>query len=324
MKRRTVVQGLAVGLAAAALGQGSRFAPLGITPAAAAVGPDGAILDDGRLIGEVRFYTARHSDTLHEIARAHGLGYVEIVAANPRVDPWLPGEGRTVVLPMAHILPDVERRGIVANLGDQRLYHFSASGSLQFTAPMGFGREGRDTPIGQTQITRKRANPTWVPTANMRALDPTLPASVPPGPDNPLGAFALNLGWPAYVIHGTHKPYGVGRRVSSGCIRLYPEHIEVLFNSVDVGERVTTLSAPVKATWAGGELFLQAHVHGDDVDLIEEGLEPRPADLGDGIAQIRAVAGEHAGRVDWDLATAALRARTGIPVRISRPQLAMR
>ena len=172
-------------------------------------------------------------DTLPDIARRFNLGYEEIARANPGVDPWVPGEGREIVLPTQFVLPAAPREGLVINLAQLRVFYFPKvkEGEPQtvITHPIGIGKVGWQTPEGSTKVTGKRTNPTWFPPASVRkehkeAGDP-LPSKVPPGPDNPLGAHMMTLGWPSYLIHGTNKPYGVGLRSSHGCIRFYPEDI---------------------------------------------------------------------------------------------------
>ncbi len=278
---------------------------------------------DGDLIGRMRALVTDAETVLLDVARGHDLGIIELSAANPGVDPWVPGEERLIVLPTQHIFPDARRRGIVVNLAELRLYYFPREGPPE-THAVGIGREGVETPRGTTKIVRKRKNPTWYPTAATRRENPGLPEVVPPGPDNPLGTRALYLGWPTYLIHGTSKPYGVGRRVSRGCIRLYPEQIEALYDKVPIGTPVTVLDQTIKAGWHEGELYLEAH---PDVDQLEE-LEATyrltvkpPPPVHD---YIREKAGEAADRVDWDFVDAELVARRGYPVRITRPAGARR
>lgn len=171
-------------------------------------------------IGEMHTHKATAEDTFIELARANNLGYVEMRAANPGIDPWLPGKGVNIVVPSRHLLPDAPRKGIVINLPEMRLYFYPEDGGVPEAFSIGIGREGFDTPQGGTHITDKKEGPEWRPTRRMREEDPDLPEVVPPGTENPLGTHALYLGWPQYRIHGTNKPYGIGRRVSSGCIRL--------------------------------------------------------------------------------------------------------
>jgi L,D-transpeptidase ErfK/SrfK len=275
-------------------------------------------LGGGDLIGRFGQRVVRPGETLIAIAQEEKLGYVELLAANPGVDPWLPRAGTRLLLPAAHLLPDARRRGIVVNLGDLRLYFFPKDGGAARSFPLGIGRDGWETPTGDTKIVRKRAHPTWTPPASIRAEEPGLPACVAPGPDNPLGAYALNLGWNGYVIHGTNKPAGVGRRVSHGCIRLYPTHIAALFAAVDVGTPVTVVDQPVKLGWVGSQLYLEVHPTQAQVDEIEAGRPITPTPL-TGITQtVRQAAGSEAGRVDWQTVRKAVRERRGIPIRITR------
>ena len=174
---------------------------------------------NGDVLGTLSTYATRAEDSLPELARRFGVGYVELAAANPEVDPWLPGEGTQLVIPTAHIFPAGSRQGIIINLAEMRLYFWPRAGE-PMSFPIGIGTDDRETRMGRTRIVRKQAHPTWFPPPSVRAEKPELPASVPPGPDNPLGDYALYLDWPRYVVHGTNKPYGVGRRVSAGCIRL--------------------------------------------------------------------------------------------------------
>lgn len=274
--------------------------------------------DRDDLIGEVATYQTRYEDTLVDLARRFNLGYVELVAANPGIDPWVPGAGTTLVIPGGHILPDAPRQGIVINLAELRLYYFPGKGGTVITHPIGIGREGWETPTGRTEIVHKRVNPTWIPPDSIRAERPELPPAVPPGPDNPLGAFALNLSWPRYVIHGTNNPWGVGRRVSSGCIRLYPEDIEALFPRLPVGTPVAVVDQPVKVGWSKGELYLEVSPSRTQSDEIEEKgrlitREPLP-DLAKRIVE---TAGTAVDRLDWSAVRRAAIERSGVPVRIT-------
>ncbi len=199
---------------------------------------------DARWIG-VDTYSARHEDTLLDLAVNNNLGFIELVMANPSVDPWLPGEGTEVVLPKLHLPPDGPSRGIVLNLPEQRLYFYKDDKLLR-SFPVGIGRDGHATPTGSTRIVRKQADPTWYPTALARQDDPTLPAAVPPGPDNPLGNRAMYLGWSNYLIHGTNKEYGIGRRASRGCIRMYSDDAIELYDRTPIGTPVTVVNQPIK------------------------------------------------------------------------------
>jgi L,D-transpeptidase ErfK/SrfK len=200
------------------------------------------------LVGELRVTLAREDETLLDIARRHDLGFNEIAAANPQVDPWLPGEGTRVILPSQFVLPAGSRSGIVINLAQMRLFYFPQDGSGVITHPLGVAAEFGATPLGLTSVVRKAVDPSWRPPASIRAaraaLGETLPEVVPPGPDNPLGNRALYLGFAGYLIHGTNRPWGIGMRVSGGCIRLYPEDIESLYPQVPVGTPVRIVDEP--------------------------------------------------------------------------------
>ena len=263
-------------------------------------------------------YIATADNTLHDIAVVFDMGFVELLAANPGIDPWTPGEGTRVQIPTRHLLPDGIRKGIIVNIGDQRAYHFKDDGEVE-SFPIGVGREGRSIPLGKTSITRKRENPTWRPTKSILAEKPHLPAVVPPGPDNPLGDYALNLGFPAYLLHGTNMPDGVGRRVSSGCIRLYPWHIEHLFQQVKVGTPVEVVDQPVKVEEIDGALYLEVHPSGRELDEIEEAGSFTPQPIAGLEQMVTEKAGDLVHLVDWERVAEASINRTGLPVRITSP-----
>jgi L,D-transpeptidase ErfK/SrfK len=174
------------------------------------------------------------------------------------------------------------------------------------------------TPLGQTEVVVKRVDPSWIPTPNIRKRHPEYPAVVPPGPDNPLGNLALYLGWPSYLIHGTNRPLSIGRRLTSGCIRLYPEHIEILFGMVKIDTPVTVVDQPVKVGWLDGELYLQVFPTQSQAEEIEVTgrFTPGPAD--DLAWRIASQAGDAASRIDWPLVTRTAAQRTGIAVRITK------
>jgi len=270
-------------------------------------------------IGEMQNYSAVYEDTLVHLAREHDLGFVEIRAANPTLDPWIPGEGVNVILPKRHLLPDAAREGIVINLPEMRIYAYLNGDEAPYTYPIGVGREGLDTPTGKTSIVRKKEGPIWYPTQRMREADPELPAAVAPGPENPLGTHALYLGWPTYAMHGTNRPFGIGRRVSSGCIRLYPEDIAKFFGQVPVDTAVNVINQPIKVVWIGSELYLEAHPDLEQAIKMEEmGVVEQQKFTDEDMAFIIEKAGEHAERLNWPKIRNALRERKGFPVRIAR------
>ena len=269
-------------------------------------------------MGIVQIATARHEDTLSDLARRYDLGYEEIVAANPGMDPWLPGKGAQVVLPTQFVLPDAPREGLVLNLAAMRLFYYPRPGADEpawvITHPIGIGREGWQTPQGTSRITEKIIQPTWTVPVSVRREhakkgDP-LPPVVPPGPDNPLGEFALRLSLPSYLIHGTNQPWGVGVRVSHGCVRLYPEDIARLFPEVPEGTPVTIVNQPYVAGWRNEQLYLDAHQ-----PLSEEakrwGKSLKPMEQ----AIATKVTGPDA--VNWDKARKVAHEARGIPIPVS-------
>lgn len=230
------------------------------------------ITPDQDVVGHLQVTMARHEDTLMDIARRFNVGYEEIIRANPEVDPWLPGEGSQVVLPTEFVLPDAPREGVVLNLAAMRLYYYpkrEKDAPIEvITNPIGIGRVGWVTPEGSTKVVSRVKDPVWTPPLSVRqehAKDgDMLPEKVPPGPDNPLGRHMMRLGWPGYLIHGTNKPPGVGMRSSHGCIRLYPEDIEALYDSVPIGMRVTVVNQPYLLGWRGEQLLFQAYAPQED------------------------------------------------------------
>ncbi len=218
--------------------------------------------EQGNVIGELYTVTVEEGDTLIDIGRRHNAGYEEMRMANPEVSIWAPRPGTEVVIPAKHILPDAPREGIVVNLSELRLYYYSRPGIVE-TYPISIGRDGFATPVGVTRTTIKVKDPHWSPPRSMReeaaARGEPPPAVVPPGPDNPLGRHAILLGLPSYLIHGTNMPDGVGMRASRGCIRMYPEDIESLYERVPSGTQVNILDQPFKAAWsADGILYAQS------------------------------------------------------------------
>jgi L,D-transpeptidase ErfK/SrfK len=269
--------------------------------------------------GESKTYRVRGKSTLLDVARHYDLGYVEVVAANPGVDPWLPGAGTHVVLPALHLPPTGERDGIIINLADMRLYSFAKDEAMR-SYPIGIGREGLSTPLGRTTIVRKVRNPTWRPTARMRRDDPMLPAEVPAGPDNPMGTRALYLGFAPYAIHGTNRPFAVGRHVSSGCLRLYTRDIEDLYDRVGVGTKVAIVDEPVKLAWIEGELFMEVHPTQQQALALEAG-KPIASQMTPAIVtKVKEATGDQVSRLDWGRVKKIAAERRGYAVRITTPR----
>jgi len=237
------------------------------TPAAP-INSNRFVLQEGEdVVGELQVIYTRYEDSFVDVARTYGLGFDELVQANPGVDPWIPGAGTELVLPTLFVLPEAAREGVVLNIASKRLFYFPPieEGEPQIveTYPIGIGRTGWATPTGDTTVVSRARDPIWYVPASVRreheeAGDP-LPAQVPPGPDNPLGAYVLALGIPGYLIHGTNRPGGVGMRVSHGCVRMFSEDIEWLYEQVGIGVRVRIVNQPFLVGWAGSDLVLEAH-----------------------------------------------------------------
>ncbi|MGI9264181.1 MAG: L,D-transpeptidase family protein [Gammaproteobacteria bacterium] len=261
------------------------------------------VSDEQDVLGQLQHVVARHEDTLPDIGRLFDLGHDEIARANPEVDVWLPGEGKQILLPTQFVLPEAPREGLVINVAAMRAYYYpprDKDGRQRvYTHPIGIGRLGWATPLGTTSISAKAKDPSWyVPKSILKEHeeegDP-LPPIVPPGPDNPLGRYALRLAMPGYLIHGTNQPWGVGLRVSHGCIRLYPEDIEALFEMIPRNTAVHIVEQPYLVGWHDGRLLFTAHMpleeSGGDwlatLELIDrhlgeapQGIEPRDVDWG--------------------------------------------
>lgn len=272
------------------------------------------------VVGQVRKVTARHEDTLLDIARRYGLGYEEIVRANPGIDPWLPGDGTSVALPTRYILPNAPRDGIVINVPEMRLYYYPkpkpGEKPVVITYPVGIGRMDWATPLGTTKVVDKIASPAWYPPESIRKEHAEqgniLPKLVPPGPDNPLGEHSLRLGIAGYLIHGTNRSYGIGMRVTHGCMRLYPENVKALFDAVPVGTPVHIIDQPYKAGWSGGILFLEAH------QPLEESHPSN--DLTPAVRAILAAQQTGNTKVDWEKAMEISAQQKGVPESISAAQ----
>ena len=295
------------------------------------------------VIGAMSTIIARHEDTLVDIARRHGLGYQDIVRANPDVNVWFPGEGTEVTLPTRFVLPAGIRTGVVLNLAEYRLYYFpkpkEGEPAYVMTYPISIGRMDWETPLGLTKVISKVRNPSWyVPQSVLdeHAADgDPLPRIVPPGPDNPLGEFAMRLGLPGYLIHSTNRPAGVGMRVTHGCVRMFPEDIKYLFGQVGTNTAVRIINEPVKIGWSGNELVMEVHpileMAAPTVDeptqdevVIDEVDAPEPVKVAvkDPLTyvteQFISVTGVRAGRLDWYLAEQIVDRSDGIPTAVGQ------
>ncbi len=220
-----------------------------------------------RLIGEIQEHLVEKGDYFQTISKQYNVGILELMESNPGVDPFLPTPGTKLVIPTQMLLPDVPREGIVLNLPELRLYYFAKNGKDVHVFPVGIGRIGRETPEMVTRIKSRIPNPSWTPPASIRKehleeRGEVLPRVVQPGPDNPLGKYAMQLSYGdgSYLIHGTNKDFGIGMRVSSGCVRLNPDDIEWLFNQTKYGDPVRVINQTVKiSTEPDGRHIIEVH-----------------------------------------------------------------
>lgn len=231
-------------------------------------------INTGDFIGGLQLYEVGKNESLIEIARRFDLGYNSIVDANPGVDPFLPRPGTVVTIPTAWILPGATTRPIIiVNLPEYRLYYFpKESTGTVVTFPLGIGDEGTDTPVGEYTVVEKLTNPSWYVPWSMRGKATGLPGLVPPGPGNPMGSHALRLSRDSILIHGTNRPWGIGRRSSHGCLRLYPEDIVTLFDLAQKGMRVLILNQPVKIGARGDRVFVEVHRYEGEEPTVGEAL----------------------------------------------------
>ncbi|MDT3294091.1 MULTISPECIES: L,D-transpeptidase family protein [Shewanella] len=272
-----------------------------------------------RLIGENQYYTVPEGKhTLEDIAAKYQLGLSNLLEANPGVDPFLPKPGSQLLIPLQLILPNAPREGIVINVAEMRLYYYPKGKKTVEVLPIGIGQIGKDTPENWvTSVQRKRANPTWTPTPRIRkeyaAKGEILPAVWPAGPDNPMGLYALYIG-NLYAIHGTNASFGIGLRVSQGCVRLRHDDIEHLFKTVPVGTRVQFVNQPIKATEEpDGKRYLAVHQPLSRTVAEFESNEPVAISLPRDIAKFIAKADTNSSVIKK-----LLDERTGVPMRINQ------
>jgi L,D-transpeptidase ErfK/SrfK len=271
---------------------------------------------DQGIVGAMAAVNTRENDTLSDIARHYGLGYNDITIANPSIEPWTPKADSRVLLPLRFIVPDAPRKGIVLNLANMRMFYYpKKQPNKVFTYPVGIGRQGWSTPMGLTHIADKKANPTWsVPESIQREhaeKGAPLPKFVRSGPDNPLGYYAMRLGFSGYLIHGTNKPYGIGMQVSHGCVQLYPEDIKDLFAKAYVGMDVRITHQPYLTAWdANKMLYLEAH------EPLDKWIRNKPQLQKKLLSKLRQISTKSKVNIDWKKVDRILARSDGIPTPI--------
>ena len=273
------------------------------------------LADDQNMIGLIAAVKTRKDDTLSDIARHYGLGYNDISIANPSVPPWTPPVNSRVILPLQFILPNEPHKGIILNLANMRLFYYPKNQpDTVFTYPVGIGRQGWNTPMGLTSIVDKKANPIWVVPDSIHKehedKGDMLPGVVPAGPNNPLGLYAMRLGFPSYLIHGTNKPYGIGMQISHGCVQLYPEDIEVLFKNASVGMPVRIIHEPYLTAWDHDMLYLEAN---EPLQKWEQNKAQLKKKL---LKQLQQISAKRKVSIDWTRVDEILERADGIPTPI--------
>lgn len=276
----------------------------------------------GEVVGEVKAIAAAYEDTFSALARQYGQGYKDMRLANPDVDPWLPGTGTTIRIPSFYVLPDTPREGIVINTAEMRLYYYPPTESGEprqvETYPVGIGRQAYPTPEFNSAIKARIPEPTWYPPESIieeRAEQGIeLARTIPPGPDNPLGDYAIQIDVPGYFIHGTNRPSGIGLRVSHGCIRLYPEDIESIFNRVEIGTPVRAVHEPIKVGRSNGKVYLESHP-----PLAENGTEESVSwQVTAALRSLAQASQDTIIDIDWQAVDSAVKRQSGIPTVIGQ------
>lgn len=271
---------------------------------------------DSDIVGKIQEITTVSGDNFHTIGRRYDVGYYELIEANPDISPESIPEGTHVVIPTRFILPNAPRQGIIVNLPELRLYYFPPGENQVWTYPIGIGRQGWLTPTCTTTIISKKEKPTWIVPKSIQAdrakQGVKLPDKVLPGPENPLGDYALRLGLVTYLIHGTNDPDGVGRRSSAGCIRMFPEDVKELFKPVKVGTPVRIMNDSYKLGWHYKKLYLETHLP------LQEQKAEFDSDLTPMVQAIMTAAHENKETVNWDRVDEAVECQSGLPLCISK------
>lgn len=280
------------------------------TAANAAVYPMPRSEDD--IVGKIRTVAVESGDTATTIRQRNEISYHELLEANQNINFNKLHVGQEITIPSIYILPPY-RDGIVINTAELRLYYFTPDGRYVFTYPVGLGKQNWRTPTTITKVVNKVAGPTWYVPNSIRnymfeKTGKLLPDFIPPGPDNPLGKYALYLTKRGYLIHGTTQPDSVGTYASSGCMRMSADAIETLFNYVPIGTPVYIIHHANKAGWQGNTLYLEAHTPISDLREKHSALNyVSPEDA------IKSATARYVSTVDWNKVQAAVNVEDGIP-----------
>ncbi len=274
-----------------------------------------------RLVGQNQFHVVENNGgSLEAIAKKYNVGFLALLQANPGVDPYVPRAGSVLTIPLQTLLPEAPREGLVLNLAELRLYYYPPGKSEVTVYPIGIGQLGGDTitPTMVTTVSDKRANPTWTPTANIRArykaMGIDLPAVMPAGPDNPMGHHAIRLAayGGVYLLHGTNADFGIGMRVSSGCIRLRDDDIKTLYSKITPGTKVTIINTPIKASVEPNGTRL-VEIHQPLSKNIGDDPQTLPINLNAAMVNFKTNA-----NTDGTVMERAMEARSGMPTDVTR------
>lgn len=269
--------------------------------------------DNEALIGSAQYINAGMNDNVVTLAKQYDVGYNAMVKANPEIDMGRGFNlGTELHIPTQHLLPNQPRRGIVINLPEMRMYYYYPAGRNEvLTYPIGIGKIGKTIPITTTAVTRKMENPSWIPPQDIREFNLkqgiVLPKVMPPGPDNPLGPYAIYMRIPTYLIHSTIFPESVGKRASFGCIRMYESDIKSFFPAVDKGTPVAIINSPTKVGWQDNTLYLEAY------EPLEEHDGAYDASLPGMVHMLTSVTKEQNTLIDWQAVAYVAKTRDGIP-----------
>jgi len=266
------------------------------------------------VVGKTQMTTIEKGDNFSTIGRRYNVGYYELIEANPGISPDTPQMGSEIVIPTQYILPKTYREDIVVNLAEMRIYYYPKNSQEVHTYPIAIGREGWETPEGTQRITELRKDPTWyVPKTvrEARAKDGVFfPDKVLPGPENPLGKFAIRMNYSTFLIHGTNDSSTIGRRETAGCLRMFPEDVKDLFYKVKVGMKVHVINEPYKVGMKDNKLYLEAHepILDDDLNYGDD-LTP----MMDKVTKINQ---DTRLEIDWNKAMAIAAEKSGVPALI--------